>query len=189
VRRAQPLSLKGRALQWLAQREHSRVELRGKLKAHLDKQRRLHAARTGDTSRLEARALHSPASTRDMAAPIPGTAPDFEALEASIEPLLDELESKGHLSDRRFAESRVRQRSAKMGLTRIRAEVEQRGGQLDADLVASLRESEYARARDLWARRWGGEVATVRDERLRQMRFLAARGFPGEVVRRVVEGR
>jgi regulatory protein len=174
VRRAQPLSLKGRALQWLAQREHSRVELRGKLKAQLNKQRR-QAERSSDASRLDAASASA--------------GPDFEALEASIEPLLDELESKGHLSDRRFAESRVRQRSAKMGLTRIRAEVEQRGGQLDADLVASLRESEYARARELWARRWGGEVAPARDERLRQMRFLAARGFPGEVVRRVVEGR
>jgi regulatory protein len=166
--------------------------LRGKLKAQLNKQRR-QAERPSDASRLDAHALPRASPALADAASIhdrpSGAGPDFEALEASIEPLLDELESKGHLSDRRFAESRLRQRSAKMGLTRIRAEVEQRGGQLDADLVASLRESEYARARELWARRWGGEVAPARDERLRQMRFLAARGFPGEVVRRVVEGR
>jgi SOS response regulatory protein OraA/RecX len=42
---APPLSLKGRAVQWLSQREHSRLELRRKLLAHLRNTARREAAR------------------------------------------------------------------------------------------------------------------------------------------------
>jgi regulatory protein len=40
----------------------------------------------------------------------------------------------------------------------------------------------------VWARRFGGDPATDAAERARQMRFLTARGFSAEVIRRVIRG-
>jgi regulatory protein len=54
-------------------------------------------------------------------------------------------------------------------------------------VVRSLRDTELERAHELWARRFG-EVAASPQEQARQARFLMARGFAGEVVRRVVRG-
>ena len=47
--------------------------------------------------------------------------------------------------------------------------------------------TELDRARALWQRRYGTAPANAA-ERARQMRFLAGRGFEGEVVRAVVKG-
>jgi regulatory protein len=54
-------------------------------------------------------------------------------------------------------------------------------------VVSEAREQDLAAAREVWARKFGrtpGDAA----ERARQMRFLASRGFPTDVVRRVVGG-
>jgi regulatory protein len=51
-----------------------------------------------------------------------------------------------------------------------------------------LRETELERARAIWQRKYGDRAAAPADpaERARQMRFLIARGFSADVVRRVV---
>jgi regulatory protein len=161
------LSLKARAIQWLSQREHSRLELERKMHAQLAKEARA-AARWHDATK----------ATETAALP----APDVDAL-------LNELEQLGLLSDARFAESRVRTRAAKLGTSRIRAELSQHGVSLDANAIKNLRDSEHSRAQQLWQRRFGGERAATAPERARQMRFLSARGFSTDVVVRVVEGR
>jgi regulatory protein len=48
-----------------------------------------------------------------------------------------------------------------------------------------LRSTEFDRARTVWQKRFGQEPADAA-ERLRQMRFLASRGFSHEVIRRVL---
>ena len=53
--------------------------------------------------------------------------------------------------------------------------------------VQQARGSELERAQALWQRRFGSPGATPA-ERARQMRFLAGRGFGGDVIRRVVRG-
>jgi regulatory protein len=50
-----------------------------------------------------------------------------------------------------------------------------------------LRGTELARAREVWRRKFGVPPQEAA-ERARQMRFLAGRGFSGDVVRRVVSG-
>lgn len=140
------LSLKGRALKYLAAREHSRVELTRKLGPHA------------------------------------------ESVE-TIERVLDELEAKGLLSAQRFAESVLHRKAAKFGVGRLQAELAQH--QLPADiareLTQSLRDTEFERAHALWARRYG-EIPETPEDKARQMRFLAGRGFSGEVIRRVIRG-
>jgi regulatory protein len=154
-----PLSLKGRALQWLSQREHSRIELRRKL---------MRAARLRD----EAAAAEAGPAERA----------------AEVEILLDWLVEHSYLSETRFVESRVHARAARFGQRRIAYELGQHGATLDADTAERLRASEFARAQALWARRFGAEPAADAALRAKQMRFLAGRGFASDVIRRVVKG-
>jgi regulatory protein len=151
----------------LAQREHSRAELRRKL---LPVARAVLAA-LDDTL--------DPAACREGAA-------------AQVDELLDWLEAHQYLSQARFVESRVHARAARFGSRRIEQELAQHGVALDAGARQRLRETELERARDVWRRKYGrGETppaAADPAERARQMRFLAARGFSADVVQRVVRG-
>ncbi len=142
-----PLSLKGRALRLLAQREHSRSELEAKLARHVQEGDDLHA-------------------------------------------VLNELQARDFINAGRVAESVVHRRAARLGTQRVVQELRAKG--LDDTLVREtaerLRGSEAARALAVWRQRFGTPPETPQ-ERARQMRFLAARGFPGDVVRRVIGGR
>ncbi|MFA9284217.1 recombination regulator RecX [Comamonas sp. SY3] len=140
------LSLKGRALRYLAQREHSRAELQGKLASHVEE-------------------------GEDLAA------------------ILDELEAKGFISAERFVDSVIHTKAARYGASRVLQELRHKG--VDAELIADARErlrsTELQRAREVWQRRFGTPPDSPQ-ERARQMRFLASRGFGGDVVRKVLRG-
>lgn len=171
-------SLKSRALQWLAQREHSRAELRGKLVAHAQRseQRRPTAA--------SARAATAEADADPPTAAAQRTT-DPAVLAAAIDALLDWLEAQRFLCDERFVESRVHARIDRFGNARIRLELAQHRVALSPDAERRLRESELERARALWSRKYAG-TATDPASRARQSRFLAGRGFGAEVIARVL---
>ena len=142
------LSLKGRALRLLSQREHSRTELATKLARHVQE---------GD---------------------------DLNAV-------LDDLQAKDFINANRVAESLVHRRAGRLGTQRLVQELRSKG--LDDDLVRAtaerLRATEHERAQAVWRQRFGSAPPPqTPQERARQMRFLAARGFAAEVVRRVVRG-
>jgi regulatory protein len=101
--------------------------------------------------------------------------------------LLDWLVANKYLSDARFVESRVNARSRKQGTLRIKLELSRHGLALEPEQAAALRETEFMRAQALWQRKFG-EVAAEPKQRAKQARFLAARGFAADVVRRVVGG-
>jgi regulatory protein len=166
-----PLSLKARALQWLAQREHSRQELRRKL---------LRAARQRDAA-SRAADVSAGAADAQAIADAPDPAPEVDAL-------LDWLAANRHLSEARFVESRVHAREARFGQRRIAHELAQHGAVLDAAAAERLRATELERARAVWLRRFGAAPALDAATRAKQMRFLAGRGFATEVIRRVVRG-
>jgi len=138
--------------------------------------------------------------TTSTAAPRPGAAgtaaadgsrpgEELEAVDpdAEVDRLLDWLAEHHYLSDVRFVESRVNARSHKQGTLRIKLELSRHGLTLEPDQAAALRETEFARAQALWQRKFG-EPASDPRLRARQARFLAARGFAADVVRRVVGG-
>jgi len=141
---AKKLSLRERAVNLLARREHSRTELARKLARH---------AEEGD----------------------------------DIERLLDELASRKLLSDERYAEARAHTLAQKYGAARIVHELRMQG--VDDSVVqrvaSEVRASETDRARDAWRKRFGTLPATAQ-ERAKQMRFLASRGFGGETIRAVL---
>lgn len=115
-------------------------------------------------------------------------APHAESAEL-LNRLLDELEAKKLLSDARFVEVLARSRGERFGVARIKQELRAHNVQADVvrDAVIDLQKSELQRARAVWERRFG-VMATDPAARSKQMRFLAARGFGAEVVRKVVGG-
>lgn len=115
-------------------------------------------------------------------------APHAESAE-QVDAVLDELEARGWLSAERFAESVLHRKAARFGAARIQAELAQHRlpAEVAATLVRSLRDTEFARAHTLWAKRFG-EVPDSPEARAKQMRFLLARGFSSELARRVVKG-
>ncbi len=189
-----PPSLKAQALALLARREHSRAELRRKLLDHARKRAQAQAQAAAQAAAAGPRDPWDPApdpAGEPARAPTPEAPADFDSEAAAVEvdAVLDQLEADRHLSDARFAESRVHARAARQGTARIRQELARHGVELDADTARQLRETEFERARAVWQRKYGGMPPTDPAERARQMRFLAARGFAAEVVRRLVGGR
>ena len=160
-----PPSLKGRALRLLSGREYSRTELERKLKTHEES---------------------------------PGL----------LTQALDELQAKGFINEQRVLDSVIHRRSAKLGAARIRQELQHKG--LDPDAVKAaiqdLQATEFERAHAIWCKKFGAAAAATanRDdnddtvdtagmratpgaaERGRQIRFLMARGFGSDTIRRVM---
>ena len=139
------LSLKGRALRYLAGREHSRAELERKLKAH-------------------------------------------EETPGQLAQVLDELQAKDFISEARVVESVIHRRASRFGAARIKYELLNKGlgAEAVAEAVNRLKGSELERAQVIWRKKFDGPAPDAAG-RAKQMRFLAARGFGGDVIRRVVQ--
>ena len=138
------LSLKGRALRYLAGREHSRAELERKLKDH-------------------------------------------EETPGQLAQVLDELQAKDFISEARVVESVINRRAGRFGASRIKYELLNKGlgAEAVAEAVNRLKSSELERAQVIWRKKFDGPAPDAA-ARAKQMRFLAARGFGGDVIRRVV---
>ncbi len=139
------MTLRERAIAFLARREHSRAELARKLAPH-------------------------------------GEADEVAAL-------LDALEQENLLSNARYADMLAHARAGRHGSLRLKAELRDKGvpAPLIESALAEARTSDLESARAVWAKKFGQPPADAAD-RARQMRFLASRGFPADVVRRVVGG-
>jgi regulatory protein len=155
-------SLKARALRLLSLREYSRKSLAAKL------------------AESEARWAKQEGEETDQT---------LQSTALNIESVLDDFEARGWLSDERFAEALVRRRSERYGVRKIADELERAGvdSQQSAELLGTLKETEFQRAYDLWVRKYGVR-ALDQKERARQYRFLASKGFSSEVVAKVIGG-
>ncbi|MBT9507458.1 recombination regulator RecX [Rhodoferax sp.] len=113
----------------------------------------------------------------------------FEEEPGTLARALDELQAKGFIDEQRVIESVLHRRAAKLGTVRIKQELQDKG--LDPQAVsaalASLQVTERERAAEVWRKKFGNAPADAA-ERVKQMRFLASRGFGAEVIRRVVAG-
>ncbi|GAB3457373.1 hypothetical protein GCM10027321_12180 [Massilia terrae] len=106
-----------------------------------------------------------------------------------VEALLDFLEKNNWLSQERFAESLIHRKASRYGNSRVMAELKNHGvgGAALAELKAGLADTELARAREVWRRKFG-RVAADAAGRAKQMRFLLQRGFTQRAVRAAMEG-
>lgn len=139
------MTLRERALNLLARREHSRAELARKLSVHGD--------------------------------------PD------EIADLLDVLERENLLSNQRYAETLANARASRHGSLRLKADLRDKGvpESVMAEVLQGARANDLEAARAVWAKKFG-HLPSDAAERAKQMRFLAGRGFPHEVVRRILGG-
>lgn len=109
--------------------------------------------------------------------------PHAESPEA-LQGLLRELESRGQLSNERFAETRARVLARKFGPARIRHDLQAKGvAQALIERVTGADELDAARA--ILQRKYH-QPARTREERAKRARFLQGRGFSAEVIHRLV---
>lgn len=177
------LSLRAQAVAWLAQREHSELELRRKLLRRLEESAARDAL-AGDATQAEPSTAQARGSPGDGPGSQDGAACPFEPAH-QVDAVIAWLVERGYLDLQRFIDSRVHVRAGRYGLGRIQHELSQHGLSLAPEAVQALRSTEFDRAQALWQRRFGEPAQTPRDA-ARQARFLAGRGFSGEVVRRVL---
>jgi regulatory protein len=175
------LSLKARALQWLAQREQSRVELRRKLLRLATADSSNHSDAYSNTeSSAETRPV-SGADSRGESSAEDSDASSEPSPSSRVEAVLDWLEANNYLSQERFAESRINARAGRYGNLRIRQELRQHQVELSADARRMLAQTELDRALSVRERKFAALPASA-EERAKQARFLAGRGFSPEVI-------
>lgn len=131
-----------------------------------------------------ARREYSRAELRDKLLNYLSAEDDFEQqTEVHIDVLLDDLTSRGWLSDQRAAAQLVDRKRGRFGLQRITHELQQKGlsESLIDELLPALKETELDAARQVWSRKFGALPQDAR-EKARQMRFLQSRGFSLETI-------
>ena len=138
---------------------------------------------------LKGRALRLLASREHSRAELERKLQAHETVPGELAQALNELQAKGFINEARVVQSVVHRRAERLGTQRVRAELNAKGlpTELVAEAVDELRATEEARAREVWRRKFG-QPAAEPHERARQMRFLAARGFSADAIRRVVTG-
>lgn len=137
---------------------------------------------TGRALRLLSAREHSRAELERKLAP-------YETEPGALAKVLDALQAKDFINEGRVVESVLHRRSNKLGALRIKQELQAKGLEpvAVAEAVAQLRGSELERAREIWRKKFDSQPANAQ-ERAKQMRFLASRGFGGDTIHRVVSG-
>ena len=106
-----------------------------------------------------------------------------------IENALDRLEADGLLDESRYLYCYVGSRArAGYGPLRIREELTQRGLQREA-IGQAIAEAEIdwaAQLREVWRRRFAEQLPTDARERGQQGRFLSYRGYPADMIGRLL---
>ena len=149
--------------------------------------------KSGFALSLKGRALRLLAAREQSRSELEKKLKPFEETPGQIAQVLDELQAKDFISEARVIESVINRRQAKMGGSRIKRELQNKG--LDADKVAdamnSLKSTELERAKEVWRKKFDSKTDpdTSPAAKAKQMRFLAARGFGADAIRRVVSGR
>ncbi len=186
-----PLSLKMRAIALLSQREHSRSEMRQKLLNVLRKDLLAASAAASASSAFanmdDSQETHAKPGGAPSKAPAEPTEPSEPA--DQVDTLLDWLEQQGYLSDARFVESRLHARSQRYGPLRIKQELAQHGLALDTHQLAELRAGEIERAKAIWQKKFGGQLPLDAATKAKQIRFMTARGFSADTVRKLLNAR
>jgi len=164
VRKKHRLSLRERAIQYLARREHSRVELHSKLSRY-----------TSNNENFDSD-LESDSELRQADSAI------------DLNTLLDDLEARDWLSDERAAKQWVRAKGRRFGTQRIVYDLRQKGisEELIESALPALKEGEFAAAQLVWQKKYGA-LPVDQHEKAKQIRFLQSRGFNLGVILKVFQ--
>ncbi|MCD6666614.1 MAG: recombination regulator RecX [Hydrogenophaga sp.] len=138
---------------------------------------------------LKGRALKLLAAREHSRSELEKKLASHEEVPGELAQALEELQAKGFISEQRVVESVLHRRAARLGTGRVKQELQAKGisAEAMADAIDALRQTEVERAREVWRKKFG-EPAADAAGRAKQMRFLAARGFGADAIRRVVSG-
>ena len=167
------LSLKGKALQLLAQREHSEMELRRKLLSY-------------------ARRLSSITLSNHSETNFDSNQQDHGSFDTEIDALLHLLQGAGYFSPQRFIESRIHARERRFGNARILYELSQHGVYPDSNQLQQLKNTELDRANTVWRKKFGmlpDDEQNTSASKAKQIRFLIQRGFSSNIAQQVLRQR
>ncbi len=141
------------------------------------------------TLSLKGRALRALAAREHSRAELQRKLASFETEPGELAKVLDELCAKDFINEQRVADSLAYRRGAKLGTARVVQELKAKGVEHSAVLeaTAALKQTELARAREVWRKKFGAPAADAAG-RMKQMRFLASRGFAPDVIRKAVAG-
>jgi len=157
VRKKSELSLRARALQYLARREYSRAELRGKLLPHIQADADFEQA-FDSSGHVNLDALLDDLTAR-------GWLSDERATAQLV-----------HAKRSRFGTQRITHELRQKGIAE----------ELISAALPALKESELEAARDVWQRKFGIAPKDDK-EKARQMRFMQSRGFGFDVIFKVLK--
>jgi regulatory protein len=186
-RNAKPLlSLRARGVQLLAQREHSVSELRQKLQRHACLMNATAQSLGSQGESVDQADKSSERSSHQVSVqgPEDRCMSVIESAADAVADTLGWLQEQGYLSDGRFAESRVRVRSARFGNFRIKQELAQHQIELNTEAVRALQASELVRAFTVFQRKFPN--AKSQTDIAKQARFLTQRGFSSDIIRQVL---
>jgi regulatory protein len=148
------------------------------------------SAKSGFALSLKGRALRLLSGREQSRAELERKLSGHEEEPGQLAAVLDELEAKDFISPTRVIESVINRRQTKLGASRIKGELQRKG--LDASLVAEamdgLKATEFERAREVWRKKFNSktDAGSSAADRAKQMRFLAARGFGADAIRKAV---
>ncbi|WP_246233526.1 recombination regulator RecX [Pelistega europaea] len=111
--------------------------------------------------------------------------------QAQIDAVVERLQRENWQSDQRFAENFVISRQQRWGNQKILHALKnhQLTEETVSELKETLKETEFDRALEVWNRKFHGMLPTTPQERAKQIRFLASRGFSADVVRKILSRR
>lgn len=156
LRKKPEVSLRARALQYLARREYSRAELRGKLLPHAQSEADFEQAFNSSGN------VNLDALLDDLAAR--GWLSDARATTQLV-----------HAKRSRFGTQRITHELRQKGIAE----------ELISDTLPALKETELAAARDVWQRKFGIAPRDEK-EKAKQVRFLQSRGFAMDAIFKVM---
>lgn len=137
---------------------------------------------------LKGRALRHLAAREHSRAELERKLAPHESEPGELARVLDELAARDFINEARVVDSVLYRRASRLGGARVLHELRGKGLSADAlaDAQARLRDSELERAQTVWQRKFGAPAADAA-QRARQARFLAARGFGGDTIARVLK--
>lgn len=104
-----------------------------------------------------------------------------------LDTVLEQLQAKGYLSNKRFAQVRTQTRLRQYGNRRICQELRRNGIEesLIDETMKEFGQEEETRCREIWKRKFGRQPETPK-ERDKQIRYFLYRGFSYRVIQKVI---
>lgn len=107
----------------------------------------------------------------------------------AIKSVVDEMVSNKYLNEERFIENFIYSKSKKYGSLKVKHLLQAKVSdqELVNDIYQEAEIDELAVARQIWERKFKGEVITNANDRAKQIRFMLSRGFSLDLILKLLK--